>query len=147
MEETVMSLARFRGPVFHVDADVSILSAAREMRDRHIGCLVVTREKHPIGIVTDRDLVLRGIAEGLDCASTPLSRCVTFDPVTVGELDGIPTAVERMRSAGVRRLPVVDAEGKVVGIVTADDLFAELGRELSSLCEGIENSSDASDSR
>ena len=142
-----MSLSRFCHPVFHVDVDVPLIAAAREMRERRVGCLLVTDHERPVGIVTDRDLVLRAMAEGLDCRTTPVSRCVTFDPITVHERDGVSTVAARMRSAGIRRVPVVDDRGKVVGIVTADDLLRELGHELSEITEGIENNSDASDSR
>lgn len=142
-----MSLTQFRRPVVHVDADTPVSAAARAMRDQHVGCLIVTRDQRPIGIVTDRDLVLRVLAAELDPATTPLSRCVTYDPITALENESVATAVGRMRNAGVRRIPIVDHEGRIVGIVTTDDLFGELGHELSELCEGIENSSDATDAR
>ena len=142
-----MSLSRFCHPVFQVDVDVSLLAAAREMRARRVGCLLVTDRERPIGIVTDRDLVLRAMAEGLDCRTTPVSKCATFDPITVHERDGVATVAARMRSAGIRRVPVVDDRGKVVGIVTADDLLRELGHELGEIALGIENNSDSSDSR
>jgi CBS domain-containing protein len=84
----------------------------------------------------------------LDPAATRVSEIVTYDPVVVSESDGIETAAARMREHGVRRLPIIlNATGAIAGMVTADDLMVFLGRELASLCEGIEESSDACDSR
>ena len=142
-----MSLAPFKQRVIAVDADVVVRVAARAMRDHRVGALVVTREGRPIGIVTDRDLIVRAIAGGCKVDEAPLSEFVTYDPITVHEGDGVATAVDRMQAHGVRRLPIVDDDGKVVGIVTADDLLAELGGQLGQLCDGIGNNSDASDSR
>jgi CBS domain-containing protein len=121
--------------------------AAGVMRDGGVGSLVVLRECHPVGILTDRDLVLRVLAEGLDPKSARVGDVVTYDPITVSLDDGIETAVELMRRHGVRRLPVVDPKGNAVGIVTADDLLVLLGGEIAAICEGIENRSDATESR
>jgi CBS domain-containing protein len=142
-----MSLDRFRMPLATVATTDTVAVAARIMRDRRVGSLVVLREGHPLGIVTDRDLVLRVLAPGLDPQSLRLEDLVTYDPITVSVHEGIETAAYRMREHGVRRLPVVDERGVVVGIVTADDLLVLLGREIAAICEGIENRSDATDSR
>jgi len=117
------------------------------MRDRKVGCLVVVRNGRPSGVVTDRDLVVRVLAQGIDPTSAYIRDFVTYDPVTVSVDETIETAAERMRLHGVRRLPVVDERGDVVGIVTADDLLMLLGSELAGVCEGIANRSDATDSR
>ena len=117
------------------------------MRDRAVGCLIVQESGHLAGIVTDRDLVVRVLAEGIDATSARVGDFATYDAITVSVHEGLETAAERMREHGIRRLPVVDDQGQVVGIVTADDLFVLLGRELSSVCEGIQNQSDASESR
>jgi CBS domain-containing protein len=142
-----MSLARFKSPIVQVDVDVAVLDAARAMRDHRVGSVVVTRAGRPIAIVTDRDLVVRVIAAGQHAEDVRLSAFVTYDPVTVHECDGIATAVDQMRAHGVRRLPIVDDGGKAVGIVTADELLAELGGQLEQLREGIENNADVSDTR
>jgi CBS domain-containing protein len=125
----------------------SALAVARKMRDAHVGCVVLVRGGRPIGIVTDRDLTLRVMAEGRDPASTPISEVVTYDPVIVGLDDGLETAAAHMRLHGIRRLPIVDGSGAVVGMVTSDDLMVLFGRELADLCEGIDESADANDSR
>ena len=142
-----MSLDRFKAPLATVGTADTVEAAARVMRDRGVGCLVVTRDRHPIGIVTDRDLVVRVMAEGIDPAQARVGDFVTFDPITASLDEGIETVVQRMRKHGVRRVPIVDASGEAVGIVTADDLLVLLGGEIAAVCEGIENRSDATDAR
>jgi CBS domain-containing protein len=142
-----MSLDRFRAPLATVGTSDTVQAAARVMRDRSVGCLVVTRDRHPIGIVTDRDLVVRVMAEGIDPAQARVGEFVTFDPITASLDEGIESVVQRMRKHGVRRVPIVDGSGEAVGIVTADDLLVLLGGEIAAVCEGIENRSDATDAR
>jgi CBS domain-containing protein len=142
-----MSLDRFRTAVATVDADDTVQAAAAAMRDRGVGALLVLRDGVPSGIVTDRDLVLRVVADGLSPAAVCVGQVVTYDPITVSVHDGIETAVQRMRKHGIRRLPVVDERGRAVGIVTSDDLLMLLGAEISAVCEGIENRTDATESR
>ena len=142
-----MSLARFKSALATINAEDTVEKAAQGMRERRIGCLVVTRAGHPVGIVTDRDIVVRVVAEGRDATRDPIGDFVTYDPITVSVHDGIETAVARMRRHGVRRLPIVDEDGVAVGIVTADDLLVLLGGEIAGVCEGIENRADAEDSR
>ncbi len=140
-----MSLERFKRPLATADAADSVKRVACVMRDQGVGCLVVTKNGHPLGIVTDRDLVVRVLAEG-GAASGPVGDCTTFGPLTVTVHDTVETAAARMRTHGVRRLPIVDDSGCAVGIVTSDDLLVMLGRSLADVCEGIENRSDATES-
>jgi CBS domain-containing protein len=142
-----MTLARFTAPIATAAAEDTVVQAARAMRDHHVGCVVVTRQGRPAGIITDRDLVVRVVAEGRDPSTAQLGEFVTYDPITVSVLDGIETAVAQMRRHGVRRLPIVDGAGIAVGIVTADDLLVLLGREIAAICEGIDDRADAEDSR
>jgi CBS domain-containing protein len=142
-----MTLARFTGRVATVTPDETVEQAARTMRDRRVGCLIVTQARHPVGIVTDRDLVLRVVAEGINPRVARIGDFATYDPITVLVGDGFETAVERMRVHGIRRLPIVNETGQVIGIVTADDLLALLGGELSAVCEAIQTSSDSTDTR
>jgi CBS domain-containing protein len=140
-----MSLERFERPLATADAADSVKRVACTMRDQGVGCLVVTKNGHPLGIVTDRDLVVRVLAEGGD-GSAPVGEFATFGPLTVTVHDTVETAAARMRTHGVRRLPIVDDNGRAVGIVTSDDLLVMLGRSLADVCEGIENRSDATES-
>ncbi len=132
-----MSLSRFENRVITATLDESALDIARKMRDGRVGCVVVTRGTRPIGIVTDRDLALRIVAEGKDPHSTKVSDIVTYDATTIPRDAGIETAVHTMRECGVRRLPIVDADGSVTGVVTADDLTILLAQELGDLGEGL----------
>jgi CBS domain-containing protein len=141
-----MSLARFKRPLATAEANETAEHAACTMRDQGVGCLVITERGRPLGIVTDRDLVVRLVAEGLD-ASLPVGEFTTYDPLTVNVRDSIETVSACMRTHGVRRIPIVDDDGSAVGIVTADDLLMLLGRGLADVCESIENRSDATDSR
>jgi CBS domain-containing protein len=143
---TPMSLVQFTRSLATADAEETVEHAARAMRERHVGCLVVTKNGRPLGIVTDRDLVVRVLAQGLD-GSAHVGDFTTFGPLTVSVHDTVETAASCMRTHGVRRLPIVDDTGLAVGIVTADDLLVLFGRNLADVCEGIENRSDANESR
>jgi len=141
-----MSLSQFRRPLATADTRETVERAACTMRDQGVGCLVVTEKGRPLGIVTDRDLVVRVLAEGID-PSAPIGDFTTYGPLTVNIHDSLETVSACMRKHGVRRLPIVDDDGTAVGIVTADDLLVLFGRGLADVCEGIDNRSDATDSR
>jgi len=140
-------LGRFEKPIVTATLDDTVFDVARRMRDQHVGCVVVVRDERPVGMLTDRDLVLRVVAEGLDPRVVLVSSIVTYEAVTVLRTDGFETAVRTMREHGIRRVPIVDGDGRVTGIVTADDLVALLGRELSALGEAITSNVDGSESR
>ena len=103
----------------------TLAQAAKQMRDADVGDVIVVDGDRVVGLVTDRDIVVRGIAEDLDPFTTALTSVCTHDLVTVGPDDSIDSAVQRMREHAVRRLPVV-ADGKPVGVVTLGDLAVEL---------------------
>jgi len=96
--------------------------AARIMRDEGIGDVLVTLGGRLCGLVTDRDIVIRGVAERRDAAHTTLGEVCSAASVTVGPDDDLGTAARLMRDQAVRRLPVVDAERRPVGIVSIGDL-------------------------
>jgi CBS domain-containing protein len=143
----VHHLARFEHGVVVAQLDESAAEAARRLRDFHVGCVVVTRGDRSVGILTDRDLALRVVAEGRDPEKTRVSEIVTYDATTVERDAGIETAVRLMRDHGVRRLPIVTADGRVTGIVTADDLVVLLSDELAHLGIGIRDNVDSNDTR
>jgi CBS domain-containing protein len=101
-----------------------VSDAARAMRDSDIGDVLVTEEGRLIGIMTDRDVVVRVLGEGLDPASTSLGAVCSRELTTVGPGDAIETAAARMRERAVRRVPVVE-DGRPVGIVALGDLAVE----------------------
>lgn len=117
----------------------TVLEAAHLMRKRHTGDLVVVEDdeerQEPLGIITDRDIVVEVLAKGLDPATT-LVGSVVRTPVVIAHDDEDSTlALERMRVHGVRRIPVVGNRGKLVGIVTVDDMVRRLAQEASVLTE------------
>lgn len=118
--------------------DDSVLRAAQQMRQHEVGTLVITDEDGlPEGIVTDRDIVLRCVAEGLRAEKTEVSRVMSTDVHTVYEDTSVEAALEEMADKEVRRLVVVNDAGRVAGIVALDDFLegivaatADVGRLL-----------------
>jgi CBS domain-containing protein len=114
--------------------DETILEAAQLMRHHHVGDVVVVEERDglriPVGIVTDRDLVIEIMATELDQGVITVGDIIGEDLATVKEDVAIFDAVQYMRSKAVRRLPVVDGNGALVGILTLDDLLELLSEEL-----------------
>lgn len=127
-----MSVGRICLREIHVaDPTEPVFEAARRMRDRHVGTLVVLDDAgKPVGLLTDRDLALRVVAEGADPRTTSIRDVMTPHPQTVQESTPIESALSLMRSEGCRRLPVVDDDGELVGIVTLDDVLALIAEEL-----------------
>jgi CBS domain-containing protein len=113
--------------VVFVQRGASVFEAASLMREHHVGDLVVVEEKHgrrtPVGILTDRDIVLEVIAEGVDIGGVVVGDIMSFELVTAGEDDDLFDTIKRMRLKGVRRLPVVDRN-------QALDLLAEQMSDL-----------------
>jgi CBS domain-containing protein len=99
--------------------------AARQMKENDIGDVIVMDDGSMCGVVTDRDIVVRAIAEGKDPDSTKLEEICSHDIVTVGPDDPVDRAVQLMRQRAIRRLPVVDGE-KPIGMVSIGDLAIEL---------------------
>ncbi len=107
-----------------VPADTTLIEAARLMRDADIGDVLVSDGERLRGVVTDRDLVVRGLAEELTPTGTTVAQLCTRDVVTVHPDDDVQQAVRLMRQAAVRRLPVVDGD-RLVGVVSLGDLAIE----------------------
>lgn len=122
--------------------DVTIEQAAVLMRRHHVGNLVVVREgangrQIPVGIVTDRDIVVSVVAPALNVGVYTVGDLVARQLVTVAEDQGVFEAIQQMRTTGVRRMPVIDREGGLVGIVSVDDLIQMLSDEMSELAKLI----------
>jgi CBS domain-containing protein len=114
-----------------IRTDDSIATAADRMRQRTVGSLIVVNgSKQPIGIVTDRDLVIRALADDKDVNLTPVIEVMTPDVVVATGDTSISAALRLMRDGPFRRLPVVDNEGVLVGLVTLDDILMQVAREL-----------------
>ncbi|MGW5087210.1 CBS domain-containing protein [Streptomyces coelicoflavus] len=107
-----------------VEPLTSVTEVARLMRDRDLGAVLVTEGDRLRGLVTDRDLVVRSLAEGGDPERTTVAGACSDDMVTVRPDEELGHAVELMRAHAVRRVPVVD-DGRPVGIVSLGDLAME----------------------
>jgi CBS domain-containing protein len=111
-----------------LDESASVLDAARAMRDRHIGNIVVTRAGRVFGVLTDRDIVVRCLAQDKDMRQCTCGEaCSSTDVVTIARDAPIDQAVKLMRERAVRRLVVVEGQ-KPVGIVSLGDLAKERDR-------------------
>lgn len=119
-----------------VEGGESARAAARLMREHHVGDVVLVERRQdqarPVGILTDRDLVVEVIAAELDPDQLTVADLVTEQAAVVHEDDSLFDALEVMRARGVRRLPVIDG-GELVGIITADDIIALMAEMLSDL--------------
>lgn len=114
--------------------DTSVAEVARLMRNEHVGDVIVCERRDakliPVGVVTDRDLVVEVLAAGVPPHELVARDLATSAPVVAGESDEVHETIARMRTRGVRRLPVVDAAGFLVGVLSADDLAELLAEEL-----------------
>jgi CBS domain-containing protein len=107
----------------------TVRAAARNMAERHIGAVLVGQGRRLQGIFTERDVLTRVVARGLDPDTTTLDQVMTRDPDTVGPDDFAHDVLERLRASGYRHLPVLE-DDKVIGIVSIRDLYAAAKREL-----------------
>jgi len=126
--------------------DVGVQEVAQLMRQYHVGDLVVVEDRGtvriPVGILTDRDLVVEVLAKGVAPDTVTAGDIMTTDIVTGGEVDSIWATLQRMRTKGIRRMPVVDREGGLVGILTMDDLLELFAGELADLSKLIGREQD-----
>ena len=123
------------------ERSTSVQQAAKLMRDHHIGALVVTEggagARRPVGIVTDRDMVVEVLAAEVDYRTLTVGDIMSERPTTLKETAGLFEIIAQMRNGGVRRLVVVDANEHLLGIVAMDDLIPILAEELSALAQAI----------
>jgi CBS domain-containing protein len=126
----------YREQVELADAREGVREAARRMRERRVGALVIVDDRgHPIGIVTDRDLAIRVLGEDRAVAATHVGDVMTPNPVVVSEDTSTESLLALMttRPRTFRRLPVVDSTGRVVGVVSIDDVLAHIAAELAAI--------------
>lgn len=120
---------------------VVLSEAARLMRDRHVGCLVVVEDrdtgKWPVGMLTDRDIVVSAVAADRDPRTMSVGDVMSADLVCVRDDDDVLDALALMRRRGVRRVPVVTRAGMLAGIVTLDDLLRGAVAQLDDLAAAI----------
>lgn len=127
-----------RSDVVTAPEDESVQELASRMDDSHVGSVVITDGDEPTGIVTDRDLATRVLGDGMDPAETTASDVMSEDPATIDQTAGFYQATELMSEHGIRRLPVCDDDGELVGIITSDDLNELLADEHMQLADVIQ---------
>lgn len=112
-------------PVTTIDKDGSVHEVAKIMSEKSIGCIVVTDKNAPVGMATERDILRRVVAKGLDAFEVKMKDIMTKPLITINGSMPIINAIRVMQKNNVRRLPVVE-KGKLIGIVTQRDLLRVL---------------------
>ena len=112
---------------FLASTETSVAEAARMMRQADVGSLIVLDEGTVFGIVTDRDITIRAVAEDRDVRATPVGDICSREPLTLSIGDTVEQAMEMMRTNSIRRLPVLDEQGRPAGIVSLGDVAIERG--------------------
>jgi len=127
-----------------IEPGASLREAALLMRNRHVGSLIVVDAgRAPVGVLTDRDIVVAVVAvPGARPEGIRVGDVLTREAVVVREDDGVFSAVQTMRQHGVRRLPVVGADGKLCGVLTSDDVVKLVATELGSLSTALRRSGE-----
>lgn len=126
--------------VVTVERDTPVRTAVAKMNDQEVGSVVVVEDGQPTGIVTDRTIAL-ALEEAPNLADRPAAELVGGDTITVDADTTIFEALQLMRDEGIRRLPVVDDDGRLQGIVTLDDALVLLASELDKLATTVQEQS------
>jgi CBS domain-containing protein len=134
-KEFNMPISRFiKKGVVAAELDQNIEEVADLMKEHDVGAvLVLNNDESPAGIITDRDIVLRCVSEGADCSEVKAEEVMTEAVDTVDIDDGLMDVINCMKESGVRRVPVVDEDGKAVALVSFGDVLELLVTELSAL--------------
>lgn len=133
-----MSLQKFcERPVVTISPEQSILEACQLLRDRNIGCLVAVDGEKPCGMLPDRDIALKVIGEKKDPQRTKVRDIMTANPTCIAVSKTVHELTALMHSHHMRRVPIVDGNAKVLGMVTLDDLVMLLGQEMADLGQGV----------
>ncbi len=119
-----------------IEPDDTVKLAAKRMQDKLVGALVVIEGDKPIGIITDRDIAVRVVGEGKG-PETPVREVMTKDPITIREDASFFELTKTFRDAAVRRLIVVDKDGRLVGLISVDDVMELLTTEFANLISAI----------
>ncbi len=109
-------------PLIHAEASEKVRDVARKMSERNVGAVAVLDSGKLVGLFSERDLMTRVVAQGLNPEKTPVSAVMTRDIIVAEPLDNIDSALEKMYSLGCRHLPVVD-RGNLVGMISLRDLL------------------------
>ena len=127
-------------------ADNTVLHAARLMRQYHVGDVVVVEggdaDPSPVGVVTDRDIVVEVLGRELDPSRVTLRQLMRAPAVIASTSEDVAQAVDRMKTHGVRRIPVVDEHSKLAGILSLDDLLKRLAADAANLTDIVAREQD-----
>ncbi len=124
-------------PVVTVSPAATIREAAHLMQAKNVGAIVVVNDGRPSGILTDRDVAVRVVAQGQDPSKVQVGDVMRKNPAVISEDKGIFDAFKLFGADGVRRLPVVNKEGRLTGIVALDDLLMLVGAEMGHVASGL----------
>lgn len=124
-------------PVVTASAQMTVDQAARAMRSKNVGALVVVNAGRPVGMLTDRDIVVEVVARGMDPEEVRVGDVMVKKPVTIRQDLGIFDAARTFAKTGVRRLPVVTGSGVLVGVITMDDVVMLLGNEMGHMAAAL----------
>ncbi|NLA38313.1 MAG: CBS domain-containing protein [Methanomicrobiales archaeon] len=128
--------------VVAVSPDTPVVEVARIMKEKNVGSvIVISGDGRPVGILTDRDLVVRIMAQERDPGEVRSREVMTRNLITFRDSMGIYEAIRKMADEGIRRMPIVDDAGILIGIVTLDDIIRMLGEEMAIIAENIEKQS------
>jgi len=122
-----------------VEASAGVVEAAKQMREEHVGDLIVVEHRAgrrvPIGILTDRDIVVAIVAKGASPADVTVADAMTEKLLTVQVDNGLEYALKEMRRVGVRRAPVVDENDDLIGVLSIDDIIDHLAVQLGHIAD------------
>jgi CBS domain-containing protein len=124
-------------PLRTLPPDANCVEAAVLLRDANVGAIVVEEGGRPLGVVTDRDVAVRVVAQGLEPAKTRVRDVMSGHPVYLSGERSLDQLIAAMRDLAIRRVPIVDADGKLQGLVSLDDLLILLTDQLGSLAHAI----------
>ncbi|MDH4059376.1 MAG: CBS domain-containing protein [Aquincola sp.] len=123
------------------ERSTTVLAAAHRMREQHVGCLVIVEEaalgRRVVGMLTDRDIVTAVIAKAVDPGKLRVEDVMSAEVITAAESAPFAELLATMRRQGLRRLPIVDAKGMLVGLVTLDDLLELMAEQMRTLVQAI----------
>jgi CBS domain-containing protein len=129
--------------VVTVSGTANVAEAARTMRDEHVGFLIVVDEgdptRRPLGVITDRDIVLQICARDVDPKSVTAADIMSRQPLVATEADDLNEVLQAMRMAGFRRIPVLSASGTLTGVMAIDDAIDIVAGLLVDICGSIRN--------
>lgn len=130
-----------RREIVCVNRSTMAIDATKMMEEKNVGSVVVVDMDKPVGILTDRDVVIRLVNKGLEAEKTPVSDIMSPEIITLNKNTGLYEALEQIKDSksAVRRFPIVDDNGSIKGIITLDDVIYLLGKEMSDVSIIIES--------